>query len=334
MQIRGVYARRLWVLLAVCALLLSGCTPVSARVGEADLTTEDGSQVLLGFSQLGSESAWRLGNTRSIQAAAKQAGVQLMYENAEQKQEKQIKAIRSFIAYQVDVIAFSPIVEDGWDNVLWEAKNAGIPVLTTDRRINTSDDSLIAGFVGSNFYEEGCKAGQFLLTKMAEAEQINIVEISGTVDSTPMRQRGAGFRSVLGVDDRFEIIESVCGDFLRSKGKECMQALLSRHNDIDVLFSHNDAMTLGAIEAIEEAGLIPGKDIVIVTVDGEQAAIDLLKQGKINCVVECNPLIGDLIMELTKKLAAGETIPKYTYSDEKVFTEFDADLENLPPREY
>ena len=270
----------------------------------------------------------------SIQEAAKRAGVQLMYENAEQKQENQIKAIRSFIAYQVDVIAFSPIVEDGWDNVLMEARDAGIPVLITDRRIKTSDESLYIGFVGSDFELEGRRAGRFVLQKMADADHVNIVEISGTIDSTPMRKRGAGFREVLNGDSRFTIVESVSGDFLRSKGKECMKGLLERHPDIDVLYSHNDSMTLGAIEAIEEAGLQPGKDIVIVTVDGEQKAIDLLKQGKINCVVECTPLIGDVIMELAEKLAAGETIPRDTYSQERVFSEFDTDLENLPPREY
>jgi ABC-type sugar transport system substrate-binding protein len=322
--------RRLLPVLLACAMLLSGCTAAQ----QAGTSATDESQILLGFSQLGSESAWRLGNTKSVQDAAKRAGVQLMYENAEQKQEKQIKAIRSFIAYQVDVIAFSPIVEDGWDNVLQEAKKAGIPVLVTDRRINTADDSLFIGFVGSDFYEEGRRAGRFVLQKMENAEHANIVEISGTIDSTPMRQRAAGFREVLEGDTRFTILESVSGDFLRSKGKECMQDLLSRYDNIDILYSHNDAMTLGAIEAIEEAGLEPGKDIVIVTVDGEQAAIDLLKAGKINCVVECTPLIGDIIMELAKKLAAGESIPRDTYSEEQVFTEFDTDLNSLPPRGY
>lgn len=315
--------------LCLCALPLGGCTP---QPEPAELSGDAG--VLLGFSQLGSESGWRLGNTKDIQEAAQRAGVQLMFENAEQKQENQIKAIRSFIAYQVDVIAFAPNVEDGWDNVLMEAKAAGIPVLVTDRRINTADDSLYAGFVGSDFLSEGIKAGEFLLEKMKNAEHVNIVEISGTIDSTPMRQRAQGFRLVLDGDERFEIIESISGDFLRSMGKECMQGLLARHGDIDVLYSHNDEMTFGAIEAIEEAGLVPGKDIVIITVDGEQGAIDLLKQGKINCVVECTPMIGDIIMELARKLAAGEPIPRDTYSVETVFTEFDDNLDALPPRGY
>ena len=150
-----------------------------------------------------------------------------------------------------------------------------------------------------------------------------------------MRQRAIGFRETIQGDPRFEIVESVSGDFLKSKGKECMTSILNaRGHDIDVLYSHNDAMTLGAIEAIEAAGMTPGKDIVIITVDGEQGAIDLLKQGKINCVVECTPKIGDIIMSLSKKLAAGETIERYTYSKETVFSEFDADLQNIPERGY
>ena len=319
-----------WLIMAflLVALILSGC---QQAVPEPDAEPQS---LLLGFAQLGSESAWRLGNSASIIQAAEDAGVQLMFENAEQKQEKQIKAIRSFIAYQVDVIAFAPIVEDNWDNVLLEAKAAGIPVLTTDRMINTADEDLFAGFIGSDFYEEGARAARFLLKKAQGMEQVNIVEISGTIDSTPMRQRALGFRDVLEGDERFAIIDSVSGDFLRSKGKECMEQLLKRHEDIDVLYTHNDGMMLGAVEAIEAKGLTPGKDIIIITVDGEQAAIDLLKEGKINCVVECSPMIGETVMKLAEKLAAGEAIPRYTYSQEQVFTEFDENLDRLPERGY
>jgi simple sugar transport system substrate-binding protein len=318
------------VLALLATLALYGCTP-------ADRAAEEEPQehaVILGFSQLGSESGWRVGNSRDIIAAAERAGIQLMYRNANQKQENQIKAIRSFIAYQVDVIAFAPIVEDGWDNVLQEAKEAGIPVLLTDRSIAVEDESLYVGFIGSDFLEEGRSAGRFLLQKTAGQETVRIVEITGTEGSTPMKQRAEGFRDMLTGDDRYRIIRSVSGDFLRSKGKECMKNILSETHNIDALFSHNDAMTLGAIEAIEEAGLRPGKDIVIITVDGEQGAVDLLREGKINCVVECTPLIGDWIMSLTKKLATGERIDRVIYSQERVFTEFDADLDALPERGY
>ena len=316
--------------LALALLALSGCAPQTAPEEQAE------DAVLLGFSQLGWESAWRIGNSLDIQEAAERAGVQLMFDNAQQKQENQIKAIRSFIAYQVDVIAFAPIVEYGWDTVLQEAKDAGIPVLLTDRLIVTEDPSLYVGYVGADFLEEGNKAGQFLIEK-ANREgltDLKIVELSGTLSSSPMQQRGEGYRAAIEGDSRFEIIETMSGDFLRSKGKECMESLLERHEKIDVLFSHNDAMTLGAIEAIEEAGLVPGEDIIIITVDGEQAAIDLLQEGKINCVVECTPMLGDIIMDLAKKLAVGEEIPRVTNPEERAFTEFDEDLMDIPPRGY
>lgn len=323
------------MLIGFSFLFLAACTSQIMPVKE-DVSLSGEEPVLLGFSQLGSESAWRLGNTKSIQEAAEKFGVQLMFDNAEQKQEKQIKAIRSFIAYQVDVIAFAPIVEDGWDNVLLEAKQAGIPVLTTDRKINSADPTLTVGFIGSDFYTEGEKAGEFLIEKANRmgGKKLNIVEISGTLDSTPMKDRARGFRDAIEKDDRLHIVDTLSGDFLRSKGKQSMNQLLSTYSDIDVLYSHNDAMTLGAIEAIEKKGLVPGEDIIIVTVDGEQAAIDLLKEGKINCVVECNPKIGEMVMDLAKKLATGEKVDRYTYSQEEVFTEFDEDLQDIPERGY
>ena len=323
--------RMLILLLCVC-LLLAGCgakqPPESERAEEPSL--------LLGFSQLGWESAWRLANTESIKSEAEKAGVSLMYDNAEQKQERQIKAIREFIAYQVDVIAFSPIVETGWDNVLQEAKDAGIPVLTTDRMIQTEDDSLWAGYIGSDFYQEGVSAGNFLVEKLQRENlgELNIVELSGTIDSTPMLQRAAGFRDVIEEYPGLHLIDSMSGDFFRPKGKECMEVLLERHERIDVLYAHNDAMALGAIDAMEAAGLRPGEDVIIISVDGEQAAVDLLREGKINCVVECKPDIGEAVMRLAKQLAAGEEIPRATYSEELVFTEFDDQLDAIAPRGY
>ena len=329
--------KRLLALLAILCLALTGCAArpnPKAETEESEQKAPSSDAVLLGFSQLGWESAWRLANSESIKAAAELAGVSLMYDNAEQKQDRQIKAIRSFIAYQVDVIAFSPIIETGWDNVLQEAKDAGIPVLTSDRMISTEDESLWAGFVGSDFYQEGVKAGEFLLKKSEGMGDLNIVELSGTIDSSPMLQRAQGFRDAIADAPQLHLIDSVSGDFLLTKGRECMKELLKKHDRIDVLYSHNDAMTLGAISALEDAGIRPGQDIIIITVDGQQEAVDLLKEGKINCVVECEPQFGDTVMELAKKLAAGEEIPRYTYNEEQVFSEFDADLDDLPPRGY
>ena len=321
--------RLLPALLCVCMLGLCACSKPAASTQ----TTEE-KVVLLGYAQLGSESGWREGNTRSIQQAAKEHGVKLRFENAEQKQAKQIDAIRSFIAYRVDVIAFSPIVEDGWDVVLGEAKAAGIPVLLVDRGIVTQDESLYTCFIGSDFIEEGRNAARFLKRQTQDQERVNIVEITGTSDSTPMRDRHRGFREEIECDERYRIIDSMDGDFLRSKGKECMKEMLKRNKEIDALYSHNDSMTLGAVEAIEAAGLRPGKDILIISIDGEQKAIDLLKEGKINCVVECTPMLGDTVMTLAEELAAGKTVPRVVYSKERVFTTGDPNLNALPPRGY
>ena len=322
--------KRMLLLALALSLLLCGCT------AREETRSEESQSLLLGFSQLGWESAWRLANTQSIKSEAEKAGVSLMYDNAEQKQERQIKAIREFIAYQVDVIAFSPIVETGWDNVLQEAKAANIPVLTTDRMIQTQDESLWAGYIGSDFYQEGVSAGEFLIEKMQRENlgQLNIVELSGTLDSSPMLQRARGFRDAIAPYANLRVIDSMSGDFFRPKGRECMQALLEKHDKIDVLYSHNDAMALGAISVMEEAGLVPGEDIIIITVDGEQAAIDLLKQGRINCVVECKPDIGEMVMELAKQLASGGEIPRITHTQEQVFTEFDENLDAIAPRGY
>lgn len=329
----GILKKIFALLVAMVMVIIVYTLVVSKDAGEQTKGTER--PIILGFSQLGSESNWRLGNTQSIIKAAERAGIQLMFKNAEQKQEKQIDAIRSFIAYQVDVIAFAPIVEDGWDNVLREAKEAGIPVICSDRSVKVEDESLVTCFVGADFYLEGERAGQYLLKKMEGREgPIRIAELSGTIDSTPMRYRALGFRDVLEHDQRFEIVYSQSGDFLRSRGREVMRDILEKPGNVDVLYSHNDSMTLGALEAIEAKGLRPGQDIVIVSVDGEQAAIDLLKQGKINCVVECTPMLGDMIMNLSKRLVRGEKVDRVMYSEETVFSDLDEGMLSIPPRGY
>ncbi len=301
-------------------LLLFGCAKEPAPEAKQP-------SVVVGFSQLGAESSWRIANTESMEKAAKEAGFGLMMENANQKQEKQIDAIRSFIAYQVDVIVFSPIVENGWDNVLNEAKKAGIPVILMDRMIETPDESLYASYVGADFYAEGKKAGEYLIRK-ADAlgvDHLNIAEICGTKDSTPMRDRKAGFMDAIAGDSRFTVIASVDGDFLRSKGEECALDLLNRFgkDGIDVIYSHNDSMTLGVLDILEQKGIQPGKDILLITVDGEKEAVDALKNGKINCVVQCTPKLGPAAMALVKSLTSGQKVSKVTHPEEGVFTDFD-----------
>ena len=308
------------LLLALMLLLgLTGCA------GKQETEKEE-SSIVVGFSQLGAESSWRIANTASMEEAAKEAGYGLMMENANQKQEKQIDAIRSFIAYQVDVIVFSPIVEAGWDNVLTEAKQAGIPVILMDRMIETEDDSLYAAYIGADFYAEGRRAGEYLVRKADDigAEKLRIVEICGTEDSTPMRDRQKGFTDVIGQDERFTVIDSVDGDFLRSKGEECMRELLEKYgrDGFDVIYSHNDSMTLGVLDVLENTKDAP-KDLILITVDGEKEAVDALKAGRINCVVQCTPDLGPSVMKLVGDLKDGKKLPKVYHPDEGSFTDFD-----------
>ena len=324
MKRRGKGFLLLLVLLA--GLLLGGCE--SRESGEPTL--------LLGFSQLGSESSWRIGNTRDIEEQAKNYGISLMMENANQKQENQINALRSFIAYRVDVIAFSPIVEEGWDNVLKEARQAGIPVILVDRTIRTEQEGLYECLIGADFYQEGVSAAEYLIRK-AEAlgkGPLKIVEITGTEDSTPMRQRHAGFMDTIAPREELQVLESVNGDFLKSRGAECMRYLLEKYGDgIDVVYSHNDEMTLGALPEIEAAGFVPGKDMIIISIDGGQEAIDILKTGKINCIVECTPMLGATLMETAMKLKAGESVERETHPIEQVFSD-EQDLSQIAPRGY
>ena len=266
-------------------LALTGCTGKQESTG-------DNASIVVGFSQLGAESSWRIANTVSMEQAAKEYGFSLMMENANQKQEKQIDAIRSFIAYRVDVIVFSPIVETGWDNVLTEAKQAGIPVILMDA-------------IG--------------------AEHLRIAEICGTTDSTPMRDRQRGFMDVIGKDQRFEIVDSVDGDFLRSKGEECMRELLQKYgtDGIDVIYSHNDSMTLGALDVLESLDNPAAKDIILITVDGEKEAVEALKAGRLNCVVQCTPHLGPAVMKMVGDLKAGRELAKVNHPEEGYFSDFD-----------
>ena len=307
-------------LILILMLALSGCA------GKQD-TAGDNASIVVGFSQLGAESSWRIANTASMEQAAKESGYSLMMENANQKQEKQIDAIRSFIAYRVDVIVFSPIVETGWDNVLSEAKQAGIPVILMDRMIETQDDSLYTAYIGADFYAEGRRAGEYLVRKADElgAGNLRIVEICGTTDSTPMRDRQRGFMDVISGDARFTVIDSVDGDFLRSKGEECMRELLGKYgtDGIDVIYSHNDGMTLGVLDVLESLDDPTVKDMILITVDGEKEAVDALKAGRINCVVQCTPHLGPSVMKLVEDLKAGKVLSKVNHPDEGAFSDFD-----------
>ncbi|GAA4534296.1 ABC transporter substrate-binding protein [Nonomuraea ferruginea] len=320
------------VVAGLAAATLAGCGSESGGGSEAG--GGGGDAIVMGFSQVGAESGWRTANTKSVQDSAKEAGITLKFSDAQQKQENQIKAIRSYIQQKVDVIAFSPVVESGWDTVLKEAQGANIPVILTDRAVDSADTSLYKTFLGSDFVEEGKKAGQWLVEEYKDAsDTVNIVELQGTTGSAPANDRKSGFAEVIGADPKFKIIASQTGDFTRAKGKEVMEAFLKAHPDIDVLYAHNDDMGLGAIEAIEGAGKVPGKDIKIITVDAVKDGMQALADGKINYIVECSPLLGPQLMDLAKKVVAGESVPARVVTEETTFTQEQA-KEALPSRQY
>jgi ABC-type sugar transport system substrate-binding protein len=290
------------MLVAIAAALLAGCH----RKG-----TAGGDPIVLGFSQSGAESIWRTANSSSIQSAAAEAGIQLKFAEAQESQEQQIEAIRSFIAGRVDVIAFSPVVETGWDEVLREAKKAGIPVLLVSRTVQVNDRSLYTSLLGSDFVEQGRNAGRWLLEyKLGRAGHTNIVELLGTPGSPLSRDRKRGFQEIIDTDPHFRIIRSEAGDFTAAGGRRAMKALLAAEGkSIDVLFAHNDEMALGAIQAIEEARLKPGKDIIIISVDGIRAAFEAMIAGKLNVTVESNPMFGPQLMGVVKDLVARRRLP-------------------------
>ncbi|MCE0536166.1 ABC transporter substrate-binding protein [Kineosporia rhizophila] len=292
-------------------------------------------KLVLGFSQVGAESGWRTANTKSIQESAAEAGYELKFSDAQGKQENQIKAIRSFITQRVDVIAFSPVVESGWDTVLKEAQDAEIPVILTDRAIDSPDESLYESFIGSDFVLEGKKAGEWLVEEYKdETGPVNIVELQGSPGAAPANDRKAGFAEVIAAEpEKFKVIASQTGQFTRTDGKQVMETFLKSHDDIDVLYAHNDDMGLGAIEAIEAAGLKPGEDIKIITVDAVKDGMTALADGKINFIVECSPLLGPQLMELAQTVADGGSVEKRVLTEETTFTQEQA-KEALPDRKY
>ena len=310
----------------VIAAAIAAGLPISAVLAQNKIT--------LGFSQIGAESEWRTANTESIKSSAKEAGIDRKFSDAQQKQENQIKAIRSFIAQKVDVIAFSPVVESGWGTVLREAKAANIPVILSDRAVDEKDTSLWVTFMGSDFVEEGRKAGRWLLENYKGQGDVNIVELQGTVGSAPAIDRKKGFEEIIKAQPRFKIIRSQTGDFTRAKGKEVMEAFLKAEGKkINVLYAHNDDMAIGAIQAIEEAGLKPGKDIIIISIDGVKGAFEAMMAGKLNVSVECSPLLGPQLMQAVKDLKAGKTLPKRIITKESIFP-MDVAAKEFPNRKY
>lgn len=324
---KKVFALLLVVALAF-GLLFTGC---SKKV-------EDDGLITIGFSQVGAESDWRTANTESIKSTfTEENGYKLIFDDAQQKQENQIKAIRNFIQQDVDYIVVAPVVETGWETVLGEAKKAGIPVILCDREMKLSDESLYLCWVGGNFLKEGQDAVIWLNNYLKETgrdnEKLNILHMQGTIGASAQVGRTKGIIEGIEKNPNFTLLASQSGDFTQSKGQEVMESFLKAYDDIDILFCENDNMAFGAIDAIKAAGKVPGKDIIIISFDAVKEAFNRMISGEINCVVECNPLHGPRVDEIIKKLENGESVDKKQYVVEEVFDIKNA-AERLPTRKY
>ncbi len=318
------------------AIAVAGCDkaePAATPAKGGSTGAAQSQKLTVGFSQVGAESAWRTANTQSIKDEAAKRGINLQFADAQGKQENQIQAIRSFIAQKVDVISFSPVVETGWEPVLKEAKEAGIPVVLSDRRVATTDDSLYATFLGADFIEEGRRAGKWAIDAMKG--NAVIAELQGTPGAAPAIDRKKGFEEAIASQPGMKIIKSQTGNFERAKGREVMEAFLKSPEgaSINLVFAHNDDMALGAIQAIEAAGKKPGVDIKIVSIDGVRDAFVAMTEGKLNCSVECNPMIGAQLFDLIEKVSKGESVPKRVTVEEGVFPQEKA-AAALPTRAY
>ena len=286
----------------------------------------------IGFAQTGAESAWRTANSESMKAEAAKRGIDLKFSDAQGKQENQIRAVRSFITQGVDAIVIAPLVETGWDPVLREAKRAKIPVILTDRTIKTADDSLYTTFIGSDFYLEGKMAADWLAKHVGSKG--NIVELQGTPGAAPANERRRAFADGIKPYPGLKIIDSQSGDFERSRGKQVMEAFLKKHGkSLNIVYAHNDDMALGAAQAIEEAGLKPGTDITLVSIDAIGEAIKAVAEGRLNCTVECSPLFGPKVYDTITKILAGEKVPKKIYNQDELFDAKNA-AKALPTRKY
>lgn len=289
--------------------------------------------ITVGFAQIGAESDWRVAETVSIKEEAEKRGVNLKFSDAQGKKENQIRAIRNFIAQGVNAIILAPKEETGWDSVLKEAKDAGIPVVLVDRGIKVEDESLYATLIASDFVYEGRMAGEWLAQKTGG--KAKIIELQGSPGAAPAIDRQKGFVEVIDQHEGMEIIASQTGQFEQEKGQKVMEALLQQHGEtVTAVYAHNDNMALGAIQAIKQAGKKPGEDILIVSIDAVKSAFEAMARGELNCTVECSPLLGSMAFDSVEALLAGKPVEKKQVVPDQVYDQSQATPEIVAGRKY
>lgn len=315
------------ILLLIFCLLLTGC--------QKEESAERPKEITIGFAQAGTESNWRKVQNKSIKDELEKQDYQVMYRNSFSDPKQQFQDVMTFIAYQVDLIILSPIQEIGWEPILEEAKKAKIPVIIVDRNIATNKSDLFLTHIGSSFKAQGGRAGLYVTNhfQKIEKETINVFEIKGTENTSPTRLRHDGFAETVGRDPRIQTTQAITGDFIRLKAKEEFSEAIEagKLEAIDVIYSHNDEMTLGALDALH-AHQIENK-FVIVSIDAQKEMIDLLKQREVNCVVECNPFMGELVANTVRRYFADETVSADIYVSDTVFSDQNS-LSTIPPRNY
>lgn len=333
-------------IMAIFCTLILGVSLVGCgkSTTETDDTEDNSSQIVIGFSQPGAESAWRVALTDSVRESFTESrGYKLIYKDGQSKQDNQIRDIRTFIQQGVDYIILSPIVETGWDTVLSEAKQAKIPVIICDRNVVVSNESLYTAFVGSDFQSEGNSAISYIEEKYGSNEdgtlpKVNIVHIQGTIGSSAQLGRTEALEKAVEEHDNWNIIVQECGEFTKAKAREIMENTLKEVDPetIDVLYCENDEEALGAIAALNEAG-IPygeGSKITVISFDGSSGALELCLNGQIDCIVECNPLQGPYLLNIIEMLNSGKMVPKITYVDENFFTKDRLTEDYIKSRKY
>ncbi|WP_165006106.1 MULTISPECIES: ABC transporter substrate-binding protein [unclassified Enterococcus] len=332
------------LLLFANAYLLLGC---ATKEPEADAPP-----LVIGFSQSGTESNWRKKHSRSIITALEKDHYQVLYRNGYMNQERQIQDIRTFIAYKVDMIIFTPLQEDGWEPVLIEAQKADIPVILVDRHIDVTDPTLFVTHIGPSFKAEGNRAGLYISNHFMDSakEEVRILELAGAQNTSPTQLRSEGFRETIQqappvkedgtsrTKPKMTIVHQLTGDFIRLKGKDQMKRYIENNDlsSIDVLYSHSDEMTHGALEALADTEIIPGKDLLVVTIDGQEDMIEKLRTGIVNCVVECKPDVGwyvaNTVTRYFRNQETGQVLPKDIFVSETVFSK--QNIGSIPTRNY
>ena len=315
------------LILLLCALLLTAC---------AQEAPPEPKRTVVGFSQLGAESDWRVANTASMmEVLSEEQGFELLYDNARQKQENQLLAVRNFIVQDVDIIVIAPAEETGWDAVLQEAKDAGIPVIIVDREVAVEDRELYLTAIGSDFLTEGKRAVQWMEQRFPD-QPLHILHLQGSFGATSQLMRSKAIEDAVEANEDWQFAAQLAGDYTESKAYEEVRAFLEAGGEFDVLYSENDNMTFGALRALDEAGITYGRDgeVAVISFDSVRRALTACMEGKIDLCVECNPLHGPRVAELIHQYLAGQSIPKQIFVEEQVFTPDSLTKDFIAAREY